>query len=289
MPPVTFVLSQAIGCYAEPISSSQYGSGTRHPKGLSLTQLCSLFFQTNWNTPKVASNLSAAVSYDEVGDWSSQSFFFNGNNAQDIHTSVDEQFGNNIGIGNSSAYNDGATLSEEKYLICKSGLGLSVYKSAVHTSVEFSCPWSGGYKVGDLYYPEMTFLLECTLGTLGSGGPVARFDSTKTSSQISAAISDLNSRTNYYDSAGFDDLGRDYVSSDIPSPEYQTASVTFTLPGGITVPVSGYILPTYTMTYTQKLFEDNYDGWWGNKIVDYTSNCSVSSVTISTAGNWSYS
>jgi len=287
MSKVSFILSQVIGCYAAPTSSSQYGQGTHYPKGLTLTQLCSFFFQTNWNIPKVSSNLEASYTKDTTGDWF-ESYPYD--HPADQHESVSEIFGSNI-ILIDPAYADANNLTDEKYLVCNSGLGLSVFKSAVQSTLAFSCPWSGGYKVGDLYYPEMTFLLECTLGTLGAGGPVARFDSTKTSSEISAAISDLNSRTNYYDSAGFDDLGRDYVSSDIPLPEYQTASVTFTLPGGITVPVSGYILPTYTMTYTQKLFEDPgaFAGWWANKTVDYTSNCSVSTVTISTAGNWSYS
>jgi hypothetical protein len=291
MSKVSFILSQVIGCYASPSSSSQYGQGTHYPKGLTLTQLCSLFFKTNWNIPKVSSNLAASYTKDTSGDWF-ESYPYE--HPSDQHESVSETFGSNI-ILTDPAYADATNLTDERYLVCNSGLGLSVSRSAVHSTVEFYCPWSGGYKVGDLYYPEMTLSLNCNLGSLGgptiSGGLIANFDSTKTASQISSAISDLNSRTNYYDSAAFDDLGRDYVSSDIPSPEYQTASVTFTLPGGITVPVSGYILPTYTMTYTQKLFEDPgaYAGWWANKTVDFTSNCSVSTVTISTAGSWSYS
>jgi hypothetical protein len=289
MSKVSFILSQVIGCYSAPTSSSQYGQGTHYPKGLTLTQLCSLFFKTNWNTPKVSSNLAATYTRDEVGDWF-QSYPFE--HPADQHETVSETFGSNI-ILIDSAYAEQTNLTDEKYLVCNSGLGLSVSRSAVQSTLAFSSPWSGGYKVGDLYYPEMTLSLNCNLGSLGgptiAGGLIANFDSTKTSSEILAAIADLNSRTNYYDSAGFDDLGRDYVSSDIPSPKYETATVTFTLPGGITVPVSGYILPTYTMNYVQKLFVDNYVGWWANKTVDYTSSCSVSTVTISTAGNWSYS
>jgi hypothetical protein len=287
---VSFILSQVIGCYSAPTSTFQYGQGTHYPKGLTITQLCSLFFKINWNTPKVSSNLAASYTRDEVGDWF-ESYPYEP--PADQHETVSETFGSNIGTGVYSAYSDGINLTDEKYLVCNSGLGLSVARSAVQSTLAFSSPWSGGYKVGDLYYPEMTLSLDCNLGSLGGstvgGGLIASFDSTKTSTEISAAIADLNSRTNYYDSAGFDELGRDYVSSDIPSPEYETSSVTFTLPGGITIPVSGYILPTYTMTYTQKLFEDNYAGWWGNKIVDYSSSCSVSTVTISTAGSWSYS
>jgi len=292
MSKVSFILSQVIGCYASPSSSSQYGQGTHYPKGLTLTQLCSLFFKTNWNTPKVSSNLTASYTKDTVGDWF-ESYPYT--HPSDQHESVSETFGSNIGTGVYSAYAEGTNLTDEKSLVCNSALGLTVSRSAVQSTLAFSCPWSGGYKVGDLYYPEMTLSLDCNLGSVGgptiSGGLIANFDSTKTSSEISSAISDLNNRTNYYDSAGFDDLGRDHVSSDIPLPEYETASVTFTLPGGITVPVSGYILPTYTMTYTQKLFEDPgaYAGWWANKTVDFTSNCSLSTVTISTAGNWSYS
>jgi len=275
---VNFFLDSVIGCYTTPPNSTFYGPGTAHPLGFSLENLCYLLFKVDWNYPKFASNLEASYAYYRIADWYYDFPMPRPPNQEIVKSG---SFGSNV--DGSSGY--GYLIPDETYIMCSSTIGTGSGNDEVTASIGLTINiFSGGYKVEDLYYPNMSFELICDQEHFGQR--VAYFNSTRTNQQIEDEIDYLNSIQYYHYPCV------DQPQEILPLQEFQFSTITVSIPGGFTFPVNGYILPSYTMEqYTEPIWEDPgaCAGELGTYYFDYTSSCSVSSASITTGGTWPYS